>query len=219
MHGHMPVGVVMAMAVGIGGNHARMLYYNITGVYNRRPCGMTGGDERCRERRHCERSEAIHLSACCVMDCFASLAMTARHTFAFSPHAFARALPDSCRLTPEKGAGNAGRSMRPTVSCARWGRKAHTSIQVTPVTPGIPHAMVYGLLRALPGAPGFLATVACATSRRLDTSVGVPGPHAFSVRKKVLSSRAPPASTASRPAFATIMIRPFWWDGTAGNIG
>src|SRR6478672_7738010 len=28
--------------------------------------------------RHCERSEAIHLSACCAMDCFAALAMTGR---------------------------------------------------------------------------------------------------------------------------------------------
>jgi hypothetical protein len=32
--------------------------------------------------------------------------------------------------------------------------------QVTPESPGIPHAMVYSLYRALPGVPGFLATVA-----------------------------------------------------------
>jgi hypothetical protein len=32
--------------------------------------------------------------------------------------------------------------------------------QVTPESPGIPRAMVYGLYRALPGEPGFLATVA-----------------------------------------------------------
>ena len=30
---------------------------------------------------------------------------------------------------------------------------------VTPETPGIPRAMVYSLLRALPGEPGFVATV------------------------------------------------------------
>src|SRR5690242_19296097 len=29
-------------------------------------------------RRHCERSEAIHLSLCRTMDCFASLAMTGK---------------------------------------------------------------------------------------------------------------------------------------------
>src|SRR5665213_275712 len=49
--------------------------------------------------------------------------------------------------------------------------------------------MVYGLWRALPGAPGFLATVACAPSRRLDTSVGVSGPHAFSVRFSAIRQR------------------------------
>jgi hypothetical protein len=41
---------------------------------------QTSGDQR-REiaklyQRHCERSEAIHLSTCGAMDCFASLAMT-----------------------------------------------------------------------------------------------------------------------------------------------
>ncbi|HVQ69091.1 MAG TPA: hypothetical protein VMT08_16490 [Bradyrhizobium sp.] len=41
---------------------------------------QTSGDQR-REiaklyRRHCERSEAIHLSTCRAMDCFAALAMT-----------------------------------------------------------------------------------------------------------------------------------------------
>ena len=32
------------------------------------------------------------------------------------------------------------------------------------------------------GAPGLLATVACASYRRLDSSVGKSGPHAFAVR-------------------------------------
>ena len=56
--------------------------------------------------------------------------------------------------------------------------------QVTPESPGIPRAMVYGLYRALPGEPGFLATVAPEklASQELDTSVGVSGPHGFSVR-------------------------------------
>ena len=43
-----------------------------------------------------------------------------------------------------------GRCARGLV-CNGSGR-AHTSIQVTPESPGIPHAMVYGLYRALPGA-------------------------------------------------------------------
>jgi hypothetical protein len=46
------------------------------------------------------------------------------------------------------------------------------------------------------------------TFRTLDTSVGVSGPHDFSVRKHLPSSEAPLASTASRPASVTIAIRP-----------
>jgi hypothetical protein len=38
---------------------------------------------------------------------------------------------------------------------------------------------------------------------KLDTSVGVPGPHGFAVRKQLPSSRKPPASIASRPTFDT----------------
>src|ERR1700688_3597381 len=58
-----------------------------------------------------------------------------------------------------EGAGNAGRPMRPQAACAMVVIERTRVSQVTPESPGIPHAMVYGLLRALPGAPGFLATV------------------------------------------------------------
>jgi len=44
--------------------------------------------------------------------------------------------------------------------------------------------MVYGLYRALPGEPGFLATVVPKklASQELDASVGASGPHVFAVR-------------------------------------
>ena len=55
------------------------------------PSDFEEGKRRCKPRaksaprereayvhRHCERSEAIHLSACSAMDCFAALAMTGR---------------------------------------------------------------------------------------------------------------------------------------------
>jgi hypothetical protein len=61
----------------------------------------------------------------------------------------------------------------------------HTSVvtTVTPeITPAFPAQWFYGLLRALPGEPGFLATVICASSRRLDTSVGVSERHDLAVR-------------------------------------
>src|SRR5580704_9415918 len=42
--------------------------------------------------------------------------------------------------------------MRPIATCATGSGRTHTCCQVTPESPGIPHAMVYGLLRDLPGA-------------------------------------------------------------------
>jgi hypothetical protein len=45
-------------------------------------------------------------------------------------------------------------------------------------------------------------------SQELDASVGASGPHDFAVRFLRHSSKAPPASTASRPASVTIASRP-----------
>ena len=51
---------------------------------------------------------------------------------------------------------------------------------------GIPCTMVLRLIRGLPGVPGFLATVASReASAKLDTSVGVSGPHDFAVRVRI----------------------------------
>ena len=69
--------------------------------------------------------------------------------------------------------------------------------------------MVYGLFHfVLSPVNGLFATVARGTCRELDTSNAMPGPHAFSVRNKALSSEAPLASTASCPASVTISSRP-----------
>jgi hypothetical protein len=66
---------------------------------------------------------------------------------------------------------------------------------------GFPCAVVYGLLRALPGVPGLLAPVIGAMRehrRQLDASIGAPGPHDFAVRAPRRSSSPEHASTASR---------------------
>jgi hypothetical protein len=44
--------------------------------------------------------------------------------------------------------------------------------------------------------------------RKLDAGVEASGPHDFAVRKSAPSSKAQPASTASRPASVTIASRP-----------
>src|SRR5436190_24246060 len=47
-----------------------------------------------------------------------------------------------------------------------------------------------------------------AFNAKLDASVGASEPHDFAVRLTCRSSKAPSASTASRPAFVTITILP-----------
>jgi hypothetical protein len=93
----------------------------------------------------------------------------------------ARGLLSTSRPLHSEGAGNAGRPMRP-LPRVQWVVVEGTRVsQVTPESPGIPRAMVYGLYVISP-AIGFLATVACRTDRKLDTSTEVSGPHDFAIR-------------------------------------
>src|ERR1700685_133446 len=96
--------------------------------------------------------------------------------------------------------------MRPIAACATGSKKRTHVSQVTPESPGIPHAMVYGLSRARPGVPGLLATVIPEklASQELDTSVGVPGPHVFSVRFKRRRLRHHPRPPHPPPRFVTL---------------
>src|ERR1700737_1157426 len=83
----------------------------------------------------------------------------------------------------KEGAGNAGRPMRPIAAWAMVGVERTRVSQVTPESPGIPRAMVYGLYRALPGDRAFLPpSPAKVAFRELDASVGASGPHVFAVR-------------------------------------
>ena len=64
----------------------------------------------------------------------------------------------------------------------------------------------------------MFATVAGELLRRLDTSVGAPGPYDFAVRLKRFRQKALSASTASRPAFVTFARAPLCGDGTVSDI-
>ena len=86
----------------------------------------------------------------------------------------------------------------------------------TPKRSGIPCAMVLRLLRALPGVPGFLATVACADrSRKLDPSVEGTGPHGLTVRERAARLAARPRPSHPAPRVVTIAKRPPSERGTA----
>jgi hypothetical protein len=87
----------------------------------------------------------------------------------------------------------------------------------TGITPAFP-AQWFTAYIALSSATGL----SCHRHRRicihpLDASVGASGPHDFAVRLKRHSSKALPASTASRPTSVTIASAPLG-DGTAESI-
>ena len=114
---------------------------------------------------------------------------------------FARVLAGSFRPLVSEGAGNAGRPMRPIAACAMIVVERTRVSQVTPETPGIPRAMVYGLFRALPGdrallPPSFAdrsATLTPASGRQDHTT----SPSASSAL--VLRRHQRPPQPASRP--------------------
>ena len=114
----------------------------------------------------------------------------------------------------------------PGARCARSrvceGRKQKSTrvCQVTPESPGIPHAMVLTASFALFPATGFLATVIPErlASQELDASIGASEPHDFSVRfsavryqrfhvhrilTRVRDDREPPLCGAGRRKYAT----------------
>src|SRR5258706_1735897 len=69
--------------------------------------------------------------------------------------------------------------------------KKHTSVvtTVTPERPGIPRAMVLRLTSRSPRGPGLFDTVACASYRRLDASIGAPERHDLTVRFSAIRQR------------------------------
>src|SRR5260370_24848637 len=71
-----------------------------------------------------------------------------------------RPFAHSDRFSGHKGAGNAGRPMRPIAARAMSVVERTRVSQVTPESPGIPRAMVLRLITRSPRRPGFLATVA-----------------------------------------------------------
>ena len=105
----------------------------------------------------------------------------------------------------------------PTAPAAsRANEKKHSELvhyRFWPDQSGFPRANGFnGFLRALPGEPGFIATIIGAMRkhrRQLDTSVGVSGPHDFAVRFPRASSwRAENVHRIPRPTFVTTAKRP-----------
>jgi hypothetical protein len=125
-----------------------------------------------------------------------------------------------------EGAGKAGCRLAPAAPVREKKHGAGTTGTAETRRPSL-RSGFNGLLRALLGEPGFLATVTRATRtrrRKLDTSVGVSGPHGLAVRATIVRrqseqeccdlARPPlPAST-----FVTIAIRPSARGGMRGKM-
>jgi hypothetical protein len=79
---------------------------------------------------------------------------------------------------------------------------------VTPETPGIPRAMVYSLLRALPGEPGLFATVISGISSTDLIPASGRQDHTTSPSASGAFVLAPSTSIASRPASFDVAQRP-----------
>src|SRR5450631_3211570 len=143
---------------------------------------------------------------------------------------------------PLEGVGNAGCPLHPRSRVHFVLVERTRATTSTPESPGIPARNGFnGLCRTLPGDQALLppssADMFCLSPvgptqlRELDASVGASGPHDFAVRCNISRQRAggrsrvfrlalqsrrtqnAAASTATHPAFVTIMIRP------SGGVG
>jgi hypothetical protein len=150
------------------------------------------------------------------MDCFASLAMTAiPHALAFSR----RVSPEFCSLRPapfqSEGAGKAGCRLHPWVPC-----KKSTGVgpQVQPETSGFPCAMVYGLLRALPGDRAFLPP-SPPRSLLLKDLMPASGHQDHTTSPSASGALVFSALSVHRIPFRVrdVAQRPSVWDGTAAD--
>ena len=107
-----------------------------------------------------------------------------RHGSAFSPRV-SREFCQNVSPSSIRGRGECRMPDAPAASCAHGVTSMHTSIHSeSPESTGIPRAMVYGLYRALPGDRLSCHRRRRSCLHRLDTSVGVSGPHVFAVRLK-----------------------------------
>ena len=106
----------------------------------------------------------------------------------------------SLTLSNQRAQGKPGARCTRSLACKINKAHEHSHYRFTGYTrPSLRNGL--RLIARSPRRPGFLTAVARASYRRLDPSVAGSGPHAFAVRRIALSSLAPPASTASRPAF------------------
>ena len=103
--------------------------------------------------------------------------------------------------------------MRPIAACAMVVGRTHTRCQVTPESPGIPRAVVYGLYVISPVSRALLPPSPARLNANLTPAWGLSGPHDVAVRFLHSGQERPSASTASPPRIGDLCAMPLWWDG------
>ena len=129
----------------------------------------------------------------------------------------ARGLQSPCPSLTTEGAGKTGCALHPRSRVQSAQKKAHTSIQVQRRQSGLPCAVVYGLLRALPGDrlschrhfAGLIPRNLAPAPGRQDHTTSPSASHLAFVF-------ASAASTASHRTFVTIASRPS--SGETGGV-
>ena len=131
----------------------------------------------------------------------------AKRSFAISPNAFFARYSFISRPLRIEGAGNAGRPMRPAVSCARWNRKRTRAYRSHRNHPAFPtqwltdYTVLSPVLRAFwPPSPALLNANLTPASGCQDHTSSPSASAPFVIGAS--------ASTASRPAAVTIATRP-----------
>ena len=141
-------------------------------------------------RSTCDEAIQLFLVA---LDCFASLAMTARCTSAFSRHGFCPSLTISFAPSQARGRREDRVHAAPAVSCALMHRKCtheHTGEAET-LRPSLRNGFTtYFALSLVTGLSCHHRPCEALASQGLDASVGASGPHDFAVRA--------PRATSSR---------------------
>jgi hypothetical protein len=97
----------------------------------------------------------------------------------------------------KRAQGKPGARCTRGLMCTVHQQKTHMSIQVKREHPGLPCAMALRFIRALPGEPGFVVTIApekLSLLQDLTPTTGASGPHDFAVR-----TRAARLATHTRP--------------------
>jgi hypothetical protein len=111
----------------------------------------------------------------------------------------------------------------PAAACAEVVVESTRVSQVTPESPGIPRAMVLTVSFVLSPATGLSCHRRLRTCiRKLDTSVGVSGPHDFSVRFSIIRPHAFAHMTPQRPSHPAPYVRddreaPLLWERDGGS--